>query len=254
MWFDSHCHLQICEGQQPLAELMTRARAEDVRDLLTLGTDVDSSRRCVKIAREYEVWAGVGVHPNSAAGWSDEWLAEIEELAADARVVAIGESGLDFYRDSATPADQEAALRAHASLAKRLDKALVLHTRASARRTIDVLSDSGEPERVVFHCWSGDNDELTDALALGAYIGFAGNVTFKNADDLRAAAERVPSDKLLVETDAPYLAPIPHRGEPNEPAFVAVTGAFLARTWGVSADDIAQRTTANAKAVFGLDP
>jgi TatD DNase family protein len=254
VWFDSHCHLQICEEEASLPDLLARAKDEGVNDILSLGTDLESSRRCVEIAREHkdQVWAAVGVHPNSASGWSDAQIVEIEELAADERVVAIGESGLDFYRDSAGARDQEAALRAHIGLAKRTDRALVLHTRASARRTIEVLTDEGPPDALIFHCWSGDEDELEDALALGAFVGFAGNVTFNSADDLRSAAERVPSDRLLIETDAPYLAPVPKRGKPNEPAFAALTGNFLAELLGTPFDEFAQRTTANARTVFGL--
>jgi len=252
MWFDSHCHLHICEQEASLAGLIRRAKAAGVHALLTLGTDVASSRRAVAIAHDHGVYAGAGVHPNDARTWSDEAAADIEALMTDDRVVAVGETGLDFYRD-AVPADlQRAAFSAHVELSKRHDKTLVIHTRNSVLEVLDMLDSEGAPERLVFHCWSGDGAALRRALTLGAYVSFAGNVSFRSAGDLRAAAALVPRDRLLIETDSPYLAPEPRRGRPNEPANIVHVGRAVADALGVGPEEVAGTTADNAVSLFGL--
>ena len=252
MWFDSHCHLHLCETARA-DQLVEAAGASGVTAMLTVGIDVASSRQAIELARDERVHAAVGLHPNSADEWDEANAHAIEELAGDPEVVAIGETGLDFYRDYAKATNQERAFCDHIALAKRLDKALVIHTRSSIDSAIEVLGREEPPQRFVFHCWSGDEAQLRRALDLGAYISFAGNVSFKNAENLRHAATLVPADRLLVETDSPYLTPEPHRGRPNEPGHVPLVGEAVAAARGVDAVAVGRMTAGNARRFFGLD-
>lgn len=252
MWFDSHCHLQIVEEDRDLSEVLRSARSAGVDDAVTIGIDVDSSRRVVEIAHEHGVHAAVGIHPNSAEGFGRSAMEEIARLAEDERVVGIGESGLDFFRDHASRESQASCFAAHIDLAVTSGKPLIIHTRESIDVALSSLEYLDLVPRLIFHCWSGDEDHLRRALALDAYISFAGNVSFKSAQELRDAARLVPVDRLLVETDSPYLAPVPHRGKSNEPAYVANVGAAVATARGAPVEEVAASTTANARAVFGL--
>ena len=255
MWFDSHCHLHICEEEASLDDLLTRARMTGVEQMIAIGIEVASSERALAIAREHEgVYSSAGVHPNDAISWTEEAGKRIDELLAHDEVVAVGETGLDFYRDHAPHDVQRAAFRDHIELAKGHNKPLVIHTRDSTAAAIEELEAVGPPGKLIFHCWSGNADELTRALELGAHVSFAGNVSFKSAGNLRDAARLVPDDRLLVETDSPYLAPVPHRGKPNEPGFVVAVGRAVAEARGQDVADIAGATTANARRIFGLTP
>ena len=251
MWFDSHCHLHLCEENSPIEDVVGRARAAGVLDMLTVGTDIGSSRTSIEIAQRYGIKAAVGVHPNSSNGWTPGSEVALREMLSEPVVAAVGESGLDFYRDYATPEEQRIAFSAHIGLAKEYDKALVIHTRDSVEEALEVLRAEGPPTRFIFHCWSGDERQLKIALDLGAYISFAGNVSFKNAGNLRAAAAAVPDDRFLVETDSPYLSPEPHRGKPNEPRQVSFVGLAVAEERHVSVHALAERTTENARSVLG---
>ena len=253
MWFDSHCHLHLCEQEVSLDDLLTRARTNRVEQMVAVGIEVASSERALDIARKHEgVYASAGVHPNDATSWNEEAGQRIDELLSLNEVVAVGETGLDFYRDY-TPHDvQRAAFRDHIDLAKGHRKPLVIHTRDSTTAAIDELVAAGPPEKLIFHCWSGTTDELKAALELGAHVSFAGNVSFKSAADLREAALLVPDNQLLVETDSPFLAPVPHRGKPNEPGFVASVGRAVAEARGQDEAEIARSTTDNARRIFGL--
>jgi TatD DNase family protein len=253
MWFDSHCHLQICSEDRPIEELLDGTRRAGLKGMVTVGIDIASSRRVVELADGDHVWASVGIHPNSADQLSDASLADLEELVVDPHVVAVGESGLDFYRDEAPPERQRDAFAAHMSMAKDHDVALIIHTRASVGAALDFLEKQGPPDRFVFHCWSGDGSELRRAIDLGAYVSFAGNVTFKNAPDLRERAAEVPADRLLVETDAPFLAPVPNRGRPNEPAWVGLVGTAVAEARGEDPSTVARTTERNSRTFFALD-
>lgn len=250
MWFDSHCHLHLCAENGSVREVVERARGAGVTDMLTVGIDVPSSRRSVEIAEELGVGAAVGVHPNSATEWDEEAEAALREMMASDAVVAVGESGLDFYRDSAPADAQRAAFSAHIRLSKEYDRTLVIHTRDSVTEALELLAAEGPPQRFIFHCWSGDMDQLHVALDLGAHISFAGNVSFKNAPNLREAAAAVPDDRLLVETDSPFLSPEPHRGKPNEPRHVSFVGMAVAEARRVAVTVVAEQTTRNAAAVF----
>jgi TatD DNase family protein len=251
-WFDSHCHLHLCAESASLDGILSRARDAGVGEMVSMAMDVASSVESLRIARDYEVFASAGVHPNAAGEYGPTARNNIEELLGDERVVAVGETGLDFYRDRYPPDVQRRSFAEHIELARQYDKALVVHTRESVDAAIDMLESAGPPSRLVFHCWSGDARQLTRALEIGAYISFAGNVSFKNADDLRRVADKVPADRLVVETDSPFLAPLPHRGKSNEPAFLTHVGAALAATAGVAVEEIARTSTANAHVLFGL--
>jgi len=221
--------------------------------MVTVGIDIESSRRATEAAESFGVWAAVGVHPNSAEEWNEHAAGAIAELVTHPRVVAVGESGLDFYRDEAPLSSQERAFAAHIELAKECDKALIIHTRASLPQALDFLERRGPPQRFAFHCWSGDLDDLERAVGMGAFISFAGNVSFASAAPLRACAAQVPWDRLLVETDAPFLTPVPHRGKLNEPSYVPWVGDALARVRSVPVEEIASRTYANAGALFAIE-
>jgi TatD DNase family protein len=252
-WFDSHCHLHLCAENAPLGELVARAKSAGVSGMLAVGIDRASSRRARDIADAHGLVASAGVHPNSAAEWSDDAAEEISKLLVDERVVAVGETGLDFYWDECPIDIQRRAFADHIGLAKSTGKALVIHTRESVDATLDDLERTGPPPRLVFHCWSGDADQLRRAVDMGAHISFAGNVSFKSAGNLRAAVPLVPPDRLLVETDAPFLAPVPHRGKANEPAHVVEVGRAVALAAGISEQTVADSTTANALSLYGLN-
>jgi TatD DNase family protein len=252
VWFDTHCHLYDVEDG--VDELLDRARASGVNGIVTLGVDVTTSRRCAQIAAAQEgVWAGAGYHPSETQGWHASWIADIEVIANDPNVVAIGETGLDYHWDTSFVDSQQRGFAAHIGLAKRLGKALVIHTRDSIREALEILNNAGPPERLVFHCWSGGSADLKEALGLGAYISFAGNISYRNASELREAARLVPEDRLLVETDSPYLAPEPHRGKPNEPAYVVAVGGAVATARGQDVEAVAATSTRNARRLFALD-
>ncbi len=250
MWFDSHCHLFDVKGEP--ADAVARAADAGVTDMLVCGTDYATSAAASALAELPGVWAAAGLHPTSAREWTDEGAARIEELLGRERVVAVGESGLDMYWDTSYLDVQRRVFEAHIAWAKRYDKALVIHTRASVDEALATLEDVSPAQRSVFHCWSGDAAQMERALALGSFVSFAGNVTFKSAGALRDLVAAVPSDRLLVETDSPYLAPVPHRGKPNEPAHVALVGVAVAEARGDSIEAVAEATTRNAQRLLGI--
>lgn len=245
---DSHTHLALCE--EPDAELVREARAAGVTRILTVGTDSESCRAALAAAGSFpDVYAAIGRHPNSASGFDDATLAELRTLAADPRCRAIGETGLDFFRDHATPEDQRRAFSAQIELAREFAKPLVIHTRAADDPTLDVLGAEADGVSVIIHCFSMP-DRLAECLERGYAISFAGNVTYKSAAALQEAATRVPQDSLLVETDAPYLTPMPNRGKPNRPALVADTLAFVASLRGESAAELSAAVERNAARIL----
>jgi len=247
---DSHTHLDLCEP--PDAELVAAAEEAGVRRILTVGIDGASCRAALAAAEAFpQVYAAVGRHPNAARGFDDADLAELRALAAHERCAAIGETGLDFYRDGAPRADQQRAFAAQIALARETGKPLVIHTRAAERQTLAQLADEAEGLSVALHCFSMP-DRLADCLERGYAISFAGNVTYKNAVELRDAAKLVPDERLLVETDAPYLSPQAVRKQRNQPAFVAHTVEFLALLRGVSVAELGALVERNAARLFGL--
>ncbi|MEA2391766.1 MAG: TatD DNase family protein [Solirubrobacteraceae bacterium] len=247
---DSHAHLDSCAPDN--AELVAAAEAAGVRRILTVGMTPASCRTALAAAERFpQVWAAIGRHPNEATGWADADLADLETLAGHERCAAIGETGLDFYRERAPRGDQESAFHAQIDLARATAKPLVIHTRAAATETLAILSDRAADLRVILHCFSMP-ERLDECLAHeGWLVSFAGNVTYPAAGELRAAARSVPGDRLLVETDAPYLSPQSVRGRPNEPAHVVHTAAVVAAEREQSVEDLEALVEANAAAAFG---
>jgi TatD DNase family protein len=232
--------------------VVDRARAADVTAMVVVGTDLESSTAAVDLAsRHPDVWATVGLHPHDASRLDEEWTA-LEALAASDRVVAVGEAGFDLHYRHSEPDAQEAAFRVQIQLAHRLGRALVIHSREAWDDTFRVLADEGPPPNTVFHCFTGGPDEARRALDLGTHLSFSGIVSFPNADDVRAAAALCPIDRVLVETDAPFLTPVPHRGRENEPAYVSLVGAALAGAIGRPVEEVAAATAATAYKAFGL--
>jgi TatD DNase family protein len=246
---DSHTHLDSCPP--PNDELVRAAADAGVTRILTVGMDGETCRSALAAAEAFpQVLAAVGRHPNHAEGFDDAGLAELEALAAHERCAAIGETGLDYYRERAPRADQERAFHAQIELARATGKPLVIHTRAAEDDTNAALRARAGDVTVIMHCFSMP-DRLDECLAEGWWISFAGNVTYPKAQDLAAAAERVPDGRLLVETDAPYLTPQVVRKERNQPAYVAHTARFVAERRGVSYEELERLVDGNATGLFG---
>ena len=247
---DSHTHLDSCEP--PNDELIAAARAAGVRRVLTVGMDAESCRSATSAAERFpEVHLAVGRHPNLAAGYDDRATELLRSFAAHERCRAIGETGLDYFRDRAGRDDQLRAFEAQIDLARELDKPLVIHSRAAEDDTIATLRERAEGVRVILHCFSMP-DRLDECLEQPLWwISFAGNVTYPSAGDLAAAAERVPDERLLVETDAPYLTPQAVRKERNQPAFVVHTARFVAERRGTSYEQLEDVVERNAAELFG---
>jgi TatD DNase family protein len=245
-WIDNHCHLRA-DDPDTIAE----ARAAGVTRLITVGTDLEHSTSAAQVAAAHDgVWATAGVHPHDAS----QGLDGIAALLDHPKVVAVGEAGLDYYYDHSPRDAQQSVFAAQIELAHERDLPLVIHTRDAWDDTFRILDREGVPRRTVFHCFTGGADESAAALARGALLSISGIVTFKTADDVRAAVRAAPLDRLLVETDAPFLAPVPHRGKPNRPAWVPVVGAAIATLKGCSIAEIEAMTWANAATFYGLEP
>jgi TatD DNase family protein len=246
---DSHTHLD--RGPAPEDELVAAARAAGVRRILTIGMDSASCRAALVAAeRHEEVYAALGRHPNVAEGYDDAVTEELRELATHPKCRAIGETGLDYYRDTAPRVDQERAFAAQIALAHDTGKPLVIHTRAAEDDTVDILAREADGLEVIMHCFSMPA-RLEECLERGWWISFAGNVTYPKAADLAEAAERVPLDRLLVETDAPYLTPQVVRKERNQPANVVHTARFVAERRGIEYERLEAAVDANAARLFG---
>jgi TatD DNase family protein len=247
---DTHCHLDHCEP--PDAELVERARAAGLTRLATVGTKPASVERALTTAREHEeVFAIAGRHPHETAGFAPDDLDEIERAAADPNVRAIGETGLDYYRDYAPRADQRRAFEAQLELAGRIGLPVAIHTRAAEEDTFTILREhAGALPAVILHCFSAP-DRLEECVEQRYLCSFAGNVTYAKATDLQAPARELPAELLLVETDAPFLSPQPLRGKPNEPANVVHTAHHLAGLRGLTYEELERIVEANAARVFG---
>jgi TatD DNase family protein len=253
---DTHAHLGICEPAD--GELVGRARELGVRRILTVGLDEASNREAIAAAEAHEeVFAAVGRHPNSAAGFDDRAAADIEALASHERVVAIGETGLDYYRDRAAREDQRAAFEAQIEIARRVELPLVIHVRNGEGEAGDAvgeafatLAKAAEGVRVILHCFSAGVGRVAEAAERGWYCSFAGNLTYPKGEGLREAARLVPDELLLVETDSPFLAPQSVRGKPNQPAHVVEVAERLADERAVAYAELERRLERNAEAVF----
>ncbi len=246
MLVDSHCHLQLLPRGLEVGEVVAAAREAGVDRLLCVSVDLQGYPAMRELIRPYaRVWATVGVHPNHETP-SEAGAEDLAELAADPAVLAVGETGLDYYRDTCDPELQRRRFRTHIRAARMAGKPLVIHCRAAAPELLGILEEEGAREvGGIMHCFVEDWESAARAMALGFLISFSGILTFRNAAEVREVAARVPSDFLLVETDAPYLAPVPHRGKSNQPAFVRHTAEVLARLRGVSLEHLAEQTSAN---------
>jgi TatD DNase family protein len=265
-WFDSHCHVQeefLGEGAEEAGTaVLARAAAAGVDRLVCIGTDPATSAQAVAVARstaagggaDPRAWASVGLHPHEASEGVDEVAALLErELAVgDGAVVAVGECGLDYYYEHSPRDAQRRAFAAQIALAHAHGLALVIHARDAWSDLFDVLDAEGVPERTVLHCFTGGVAEVERCLGAGMYVSFSGIVTFKNAADVRAAVARCPLDRLLVETDSPFLAPVPHRGRTNEPGYLPLVGAAVAEVKGCEPHDVMERSAVAASFVFSI--
>ncbi len=246
-WFDNHCHLE--PGEAGVATI-DRARLAGVDRLIDVGTDLERSRQAIGTARSADgVAATAGVHPHDA----NDGIEGIEALLAEPEVVAVGECGLDYHYDHSPRPVQQDIFAAQIALAHRHGLPLVIHTREAWDDTFAILDREGTPERTVFHCFTGGPGEQAEALDRGAVISFSGIVTFNSAADVQEAARQCPLDRLHVETDAPYLAPVPHRGRPNEPAWVSHVGAKVAELKQIDVARVARATWANADRFFARE-
>jgi TatD DNase family protein len=259
---DNHCHLDITRGEEaalPVDEALALAASVGVTRIVQVGCDLPGARWAVEAAQAHpQVVAGVALHPNEAPrlaveGRLEEALAEVERLVdSSARVRAVGETGLDYFRTG--PEGKQAqhdSFRAHIEMAKRLDRTLVIHDRDAHADVVRLLDEVGAPDRWVMHCFSGDAVFARECLDRGAHLSFAGTVTFRNADPLREALRITPLDRILVETDAPYLTPVPHRGRTNASFLVPLTVRSMAATRGVEVLDLCRAIEANTDAAFG---
>lgn len=255
-WVDSHCHLQPGGRYGPdlgePADVVRRALAAGTAWMVCVGTDLESSHQALTIAdHHHEVFASVGLHPHDASKLAATW-GMLEPLVHAERAVAVGETGLDFHYMHSQPDEQEASFRTHIRLAKRVGRTLIVHTREAWDDTFRVLESEGVPERVIIHCFTGGPSDARRAVEIGAYVSFSGIVSFPGAGEVRDAVAEVPDDRLLVETDAPFLAPVPHRGKPNEPAFVSLVGEAVAAAKGVDVATVEALTRDNAARAYGL--
>ena len=248
MLIDSHTHLDHTEADP--AALVAEAAQAEVALIIQSGTDLASSRYAVALAERFpQVFCTVGFHPQEAGTMGHDDVAPLAELARHPCVVGIGETGFDFYHDNWPHEVQEAVFVRHLQLAREAGLPVIIHTRDAAQRTLDVLAEHGTGLPVVLHCFSLP-DRLDEVLARGYFLSFAGNVTYKSAVDLQAAAAAAPADRILLETDAPYLTPVPLRGRPNRPALVAHTYGFVAGLRGIAVEELAVQVQANAARAF----
>ncbi|MFZ5899278.1 MAG: TatD family hydrolase [Bacillota bacterium] len=252
MFVDTHCHLDDKSFAEDLEGVISRARQAGVTRLVTIGSDVASSRKAVRIAERYTgIWAAVGVHPHDAARAGKGYLDDIRALAAHPKVVAVGEIGLDYHYDHSPRNVQQEVFRTQLLLARELGLPVVVHSREAEEHTLAVLKEAPGPG--VMHCFTGNWAWAEVFLDLGCYISISGVVTFAKSRDIKAVAERIPAERLLLETDAPYLAPVPRRGRRNEPAFLTHTAAAVAELRRMTAEELAALTTANALRFFGIE-
>lgn len=253
VYTDTHCHLYLVHGESP-EDVIARARDSGVGTLVDVGIDLASSAECVRVAAVHDgVYAAAGIHPHNTIEATEHVLARLTALARHPKVVGIGETGLDYFRDHSPPIRQRESFREHIRIAKELDRALIIHDRDAHEDVVAILGEERAPERTVFHCFSGDVELVKTCAEQGWFLSFAGNVTFRNAPGLREAAAAAPLDLIVAETDSPYLSPHPHRGKPNEPARIGATVAQLAELHGLDPEEMAAITSENARRLFRFD-
>ncbi len=242
---DSHCHLTMSDAGAALA----RAREQGVRGFVVPGTKLDDAPAAIAVARQHDdVWAAVGFHPHEAKDCDDAAFAEIARLARDPKVVAVGEAGLDYHYMHSPRETQIAVLERHIELARRLDKPIIIHNRESTDDMVALLKDG----RGILHSFTESLDIAKTLIDRGYFISFSGIVTFRSAQSLRDVAKALPRDRVLIETDTPYLAPVPYRGRDNEPAYVVKVAELLAQLWSAPLDEVAEQTTSNFERAFSV--
>ena len=254
VWFDSHCHVH--DERIDASVALADARAAGVARFVDVGCDEPTSLAAIALASAHsDVWATVGLHPHDSSQGS-QWMAPLLDRAAQSRIVGVGECGLDYHYDHSPREVQRAEFAAQIRLAFTYDLPLVIHTREAWDDTFAILASEGAPSSTIFHCFAGGPEEATQCLAIheGVFLSYSGIVSFKTAVELQAAAAITPLDRILVETDTPYLAPMPHRGKQNRPAWVPFVGEAVAKVKGMSTYDLAAATYANTNRAFRLDP
>ncbi len=255
MLIDTHAHLASDAFADDIEAVLERAAAAGVHNIVCVADDVGAAKRGLELAERYgpQVVATAGIHPHQAAAATPDDLAELARIIEEGKVVAVGEIGLDYHYDFAPVDVQQEVCRHQVRLAKQARLPVILHSRKAEHDVLRILEEEQADEiGGVMHCFWGDAEAARRTLDLGFYIGVGGPVTFKNTDDLRSVLADVPLERIIIETDSPYLAPVPHRGKRNEPAYVAETAAALARLFGVSVETVAEQTTANARRLFRL--
>ncbi|MAZ65937.1 MAG: hypothetical protein CMF25_02400 [Kangiellaceae bacterium] len=248
---DSHCHLDRLDTSAiSLGAIVDQARANNIEHILCVAIDEHNTPGCIELAEQYDLSSSAGIHPLSASAESD--FSVIAELAHHRKVVAIGETGLDYYYKPETISHQQLLFKKHIQLACQLDKPIIVHTRDARQDTVSLLKDEGRGQlKGVIHCFTEDLPTAKAFLELGFYISFSGIVTFRNASDLRETMKHIPLERLLIETDAPYLTPVPLRGKPNYPVNVVHVAECVAQVKGISISEVAQVTTENYYTLFG---
>lgn len=253
MLIDSHAHLNNEQFDLDREYLINHLEQNGIELVVNVGADMESSRESVKLADTYDnIYAVVGVHPHSAKEMTDDSLKELKELTKNSKVVAIGEIGLDYHYDNSPREIQKKWFKKQIELAKGLDMPIVVHTREADIDTLQIIKEESEGLRGIIHCFSSDRKMLQEYLDLGFFIALGGPVTFKKTDELKEVAKIVPIEKLLVETDAPYLAPTPYRGKRNEPMFVKQTAKLIAELKGMTIEDLTLQTNKNTKEIFNI--
>lgn len=252
MFIDTHCHLDFPQFNQDRDKVIKRFRAESIEYVINIGSSVKGSIDSLDLSEEYDfIYASIGIHPHEADNFDKKSENSIRQLAKKEKVVAIGEIGLDYFKNYSKLENQKPLFTSMLQLAKELDKPIVIHSRQAQIDTLKIIKES-MPVRGVVHCFSGDADFLRECLDLGLFVSFTCNITYKNANALRAVVKETPLEKLFLETDAPYLAPEGLRGSRNEPAYVKLLAEEIARIKEISIEEVARATTANAKLFFNL--
>lgn len=252
--FDTHAHLDFPRFDKDRDEVIKRAYNKGVKTIVNIGSNMTTSRNSVELSRRYEnIYAAIGVHPHDADTFNLNVSKKLNKLADNDKVVAIGEIGLDFHYDNSPREKQKQSFRAQLRLAKKLDLPVVIHTRDADKETLNILKEEKAKELGgIMHCFASDKKMAKEILDLGFYIAFGGLITFKNLSDLRDVVKEVPLDRLLIETDSPYLTPEPHRGKRNEPAYVKFVAEKIAEIKGIAVEEVAKITTENAKKVYNI--
>jgi TatD DNase family protein len=252
---DTHAHLDFPELAHDLPGVFSRAAERGIHEIITIGIDIPSSRKAAELAQSYpHVYATVGIHPHGARILGADTLNTLHDLAGSKKVVAVGEIGLDYYRDRQPRALQRECLLQQIDIARKANLPVVFHIRDAFEDFFDSIADQArEVAGLVFHCFSGDWDVARKCLDLGGYLSIPGTVTFHKAESQQEVVRRAPMERLLLETDAPFLAPVPYRGKPNEPSFMRYTAAKVAELRGLTLDEVAECTTRNARQVFRLE-